>query len=179
MEFGNKIELMDIDSFIEKYKDQINYCEALILPDGQITWAVPSHQMALASLSSRSFEELSNDIPLNASPTHYLSEMMNVVLVRNNDLLFPLDYTHEQITIVAKLMNRNLVKKSCLIEVSSEYSYFKSEDKEYLHNLSSNKKRVRMRILNDLRKIFLDRDGNFITGNGQRRDDPFKYYGMA
>ena len=70
----------NIDDFIKTH-NHINYCEAIIYPDGDITYAVPSHQMALLNIMSLPIEDAGHLIPLEASPVHWLIDQSRCISV--------------------------------------------------------------------------------------------------
>lgn len=123
-----------IDTFIKNHLNTyINYCEALILPDGEISYAVPSHVYALQKLwgipenelydiSTPKQQELALKMPLTASPLHWLCEDLNIVSVWYNQLVFPLTYTAKQLSSVKKLISSGCISKNLDISVTVEKS---------------------------------------------------------
>lgn len=73
--YFNKMEFkkVAIDEFVSNHK-HINYCEAVIYPDGCITYAVPSHQQALIKIANLSMEELDELMPMTAGSIEWLTD---------------------------------------------------------------------------------------------------------
>lgn len=52
---------IDIQEWIDSHNKQYtNYCEAIILPNGSIAYAIPSHQIRLKELKGVPYRPLSN-----------------------------------------------------------------------------------------------------------------------
>ena len=121
-----------IDDFI-KHHNSIHkyYCEAIIRPNGEITYAEPSHLMKLQIMwgvplqelfdGGPKRDELSNRIPPFASPVHWLAEVMNCVVLWYSAVIFPPNYTENQMTAVQKLMANGCIDKHPSLEVTMEY----------------------------------------------------------
>lgn len=71
---------INIEDFIKEHK-HICYCEALIYPDGDITYAVPSHQQALMRIIGKNIEELWDIIPHTASPYEWLIDYTKCIAI--------------------------------------------------------------------------------------------------
>lgn len=71
---------MHIDEFIKQHK-HTNYCEAIILPNGDIDYATPSHIYKLISLTGKSKDEIDSIMPRTASPLEWLVSYTNCVAV--------------------------------------------------------------------------------------------------
>ena len=129
-----------VDEFIEQHnKKYINYCEILILEDGTPVYANPSHQYKLMEIygvpreqymfaSGEQFEKLQKEMPLSASPLHWLVEKTKTVAVWYEFLVFPLNYTGEQLNTVIQLIEGGCISKRIKLDVSEEYSYFVTTD---------------------------------------------------
>ena len=81
---------MTINDFIKlhgKYSEYrwYNYCEVIITQDGSVFEAVPSHTIWLEqyaqSVLGLTREQLSNEIPVIASPIHWIVERCKVISV--------------------------------------------------------------------------------------------------
>lgn len=79
---------INIEDFIKEHK-HICYCEAIIYPDGDITYAVPSHQQALIKITGKTMEELWNIAPLTASPNEWLIDYTKCIAVWYNGFKMP------------------------------------------------------------------------------------------
>lgn len=133
----NKMEFkkVKIDDFIKKHT-HINYCEAIIYPDGDITYAAPSHQQALISITGKSMDNLFEIMAVSAAPTEWLidytgcicvwfqgfkmpdgselfyrEEEVNGIYLSRTDKIKRYKYTcsKEQISSLSKLIESNLI----------------------------------------------------------------------
>ena len=97
-----------IDLFIENHnKTYVYYFEAIILPNGLIEYSVPSHSYKLEMLwgvpedelygGGPKKDELRRTMPLTASPIHWLCNKVNCVVCWYNQVIFPFNYTDEQV----------------------------------------------------------------------------------
>lgn len=65
---------------IEKHKQTfINYFEAIILPSGEVVYAVPSHIEKLIQITGESREVIYDKMPITASPIHWLLDYTGCV----------------------------------------------------------------------------------------------------
>lgn len=118
---------INIEDFIKEHK-HICYCEAIIYPDGDITYAVPSHQQALIKITGKTIDGLWDIIPQTASPNKWLIDYTKCIAVWYNGFKMPdgseLYYKEEELTGVF------LTSK----EKRNRYNYKVS--KEQLHSLN-------------------------------------------
>lgn len=117
----------NIEDFIKEHT-HICYCEAIIYPDGKITYAVPSHQQALMRISGKTMEELWEIMPHSASPNDWLMDYTKCIAVWYDGFKMPdgseLYYREEELsgTFLTPTEKRN------------RYNYKIS--KEQLHSLN-------------------------------------------
>lgn len=131
---------MDVSNFIKEHNEKYTcYCEILVLEDGTPVYANPSHQYKLMeiygvpreqymSASGEQFERLQKEMPLSASPLHWLVEKTKTVAVWYDFLVFPLNYTGEQLNTVIQLIDGGCVSKRIKLDVSKECGYFATID---------------------------------------------------
>lgn len=100
------------DKFIEEHT-YINYCEAIIYPDGTIEYASPSHIEALIRETKESMENIYNKMPIQASPIEWLSEYTKCIPVWTQGYILP-----QRISIPQKIALNKLIKV-CLVEPKS------------------------------------------------------------
>jgi len=155
----------NIDDFIAYHNSKyINYCEAIILPDGHITYAEPSHVLKLQLIWGVPMEELYeggfsrdllwNSMPQFASPVYWLSEALNCVVLWYNAILFPPNYTEAQIDSVKKLIKERCIASEPLIHVTIEKSLCdpSSQYGEKMYKLVEYQNTVMDKIHSDLSK---------------------------
>jgi hypothetical protein len=134
---SNEIWTKDnIHEFVNYHNSKyIDYCEILISNDGSIQYAIPSHQLKLMELygvprdqlydnKGKEYNELLNTIPLSANPTYWLGDYMNCTIVWYNMVLFPFNYTKDQIDVVNILKDNNILSDDISLDIIKEYHHF-------------------------------------------------------
>lgn len=95
-----KFKKINIDKFIKEHK-HLYYCEAIIYPNGDITYAVPSHQEALISITGKDRSYLMDIMPISAAPTQWLIDYTGCISVWYEGFMMPngseLFYREEEI----------------------------------------------------------------------------------
>ena len=128
-----------LDEFISKHKAKYtNYCEAIITEDGTIHYAVPSHQNKLIELygvptvpipgqffdyDGKEFNDLKNKVPDHANFTYWLADYLNMVITWYDYIVFPLNYTKDQISVVKSLIENDVLSRNSKIILTKEYHH--------------------------------------------------------
>lgn len=102
---------MKVEDFILENKDTYNYCEAIIFPDGQIEYANPSHTYKLIDITGKSFDEISDLMPVSAGPVAWLVDYTNCVAVWYEFGMLPENATMAQEETIEKLRDAGLISK--------------------------------------------------------------------
>lgn len=86
----NRMEFkkININTFINEHK-HVYYCEAIIYPDGDITYAVPSHQQSLISITEKDMNYLMDIMPISAAPTEWLIDYTGCIAVWFEGFMVP------------------------------------------------------------------------------------------
>lgn len=138
---------IDIQDWIEEHnKKYTNYCEAIILPNGSITYAIPSHQIRLKELKGVPYRPLSNkrtkkeidlwkEIPFEADVCSWLCEDLNTISVWYNWCVTPINYTQSSLTILIELIKHGCVRKDLDINISIEKSLISLRNQERFNEL--------------------------------------------
>ena len=130
----------NVDEFVEHHNGIHKcYCEAIVRPNGQITYAEPSHLMKLQEMwgvpkeqlftGGKMRDRLCSEMPMTASPVHWLSEVLNCVILWYNAIIFPPNYTKNQIQSVKKLIANGCVDKNPSLEVTMEYQICQDDNR--------------------------------------------------
>ena len=94
-------------------KNFTNYCEVIIFKDVHIEYAVPSHQDKLVNtyckLKNIKPIQLYKEIPLAESPMYYVACKINAVVVINNYIIRPYNWTDN-----AKESVNKLIRTGCI-----------------------------------------------------------------
>lgn len=72
-----------------KQHNHIRYCEVIVLKDGSVEHAHPSHTHKLMNMSGYTQEKLWEMIPITDSPIHYLIDMLEVTSLWYDNLIAP------------------------------------------------------------------------------------------
>lgn len=122
---------MNIKDFIDQH-DHINYCEAIIAPDGNIEYAYPSHEQYLITKSNKTIDQLKKIIPFYANYMHWLLGYTGCICVWYDRLLSPINYTTAQVNTIRQLIKQNIITKYPTFEITNEFEYYtinkKAED---------------------------------------------------
>lgn len=111
-----------------------NYCEAVILPNGEIEYAVPAHVFYLEALylkcepiqiqiNPRLQYQLQTEMPIEASPLHWLVDKLGVVSVWYNSLVCPMNITKAQIQTINQLIGVKAISSRLNVVVSVEAQF--------------------------------------------------------
>lgn len=130
---------MKVEEYIKQHTD-INYCEALIFPNGDIIDARPSHIETLIKQIicdfSLSREQLAEMIPNNASPLHWIIDRYNYGCIWYNSAIVSVDYTEAVLNTIQKLIDANILQNTVRIEVTDEYKRCKILSAEIIDEAS-------------------------------------------
>ena len=103
---------MTKDEFIKQH-NYINYCEAVIAPDGDVEYALPGHVYKLAAIAEESQDELDNMMPMRAAPLYWLVEHTKYASVWYNQFILPHGYTGKQIETLQALCDAGIIASHC------------------------------------------------------------------
>lgn len=123
---------MNVEEYIKQH-DEINYCEAIIYPDGTIEDAIPSHLEKLKKITNLPRKVLNKMMPCSASPIDWLLGYTKCVAVWW--ALFKYDsMTPEQLNTIQELVNHGVMHELSRGYETDEYSrctllekYYKNE----------------------------------------------------
>ena len=121
------------EDFVVQHNLKYNfYCEAVILSDGDIQYAIPSHQQKLVMLydismqeiydCSKKYQQLMEKIPMTASPLHWMCEDLNVVSVWYDFCVVPISYTSNQLNSLKYLKSQGCISPTFDVVVTDEKS---------------------------------------------------------
>lgn len=109
----------NIEKFIKEH-NHICYCEAVIYPDGDVEYCIPSHQEKLIEISGKSKEELMKEIPMAAAVNEWLSDKYNITLLWYNYIILPRNYSEQQIKSIQKLMKASVLYNNITAIITDE-----------------------------------------------------------
>ena len=97
-------------------KNFTNYTEVIILKDGTVEYAVPSHQQKLIELTMKEFnmteEELNKAIPITESPTDWCVVKLGAISVWYEFIIRPEDITKEQTEMLEKFKTAGIIRNN-------------------------------------------------------------------
>ena len=98
---------MKVEDFIKQH-DHHGYCEAIMLPNGDIEYAVNGHTNHLISLCGKSKQEINTMMPDNASPLHWLVCYTKCISIWYNFFIYN-TITDEQRKAIQTLVNHGIL----------------------------------------------------------------------
>lgn len=111
---------MHVEDFIEQHI-HINYCEAIIYPDGDIEYAFPSHINKLADISGKTLVELEKIIPLTAEPLSWLLGYTKCVSLWYDSFQFD-SINDAQLKTISLLVKNGALQNGILGDYTDEYN---------------------------------------------------------
>lgn len=124
---------MDINEYLETHKDQYNYCETIIYPDGTIEDAHPSHTEKLISIAcnqnSLKREELYELLPISAGPAEWLVDYTNCCAIWYGFGMLPENITKQQFDTINKLKEAGQIYHDFKMEQKFELKICQLHDK--------------------------------------------------
>lgn len=118
------------DKYISEHEDTC-YCEAIILPDGSITDARPSHTYRLIRLTGKSKSELDNMMPIYAAPLEWLLGYTGCISVWYNSFIYSSLTDNQKLTLQA-LVNSGVL--STVVKGIRTVEFEKCKEIEDLNN---------------------------------------------
>ena len=99
---------MNVIDYINNHQD-VNYCEAIIFPDGSVEDAIPSHTEKLISISNVPREVLCELMPMSAAPVAWLVDYNNCCSVWFDTGYLPENVTDEQMNTISLLIKEGIL----------------------------------------------------------------------
>lgn len=113
----NKLEVED---FIKQH-NHIQYCEAILYPDGTISYVKPSHTETLIRATGMTHKEIYEEMPITANVMSWLLDKTRCVAIYYDGYIEP---PNKKITLAQKIALKKLTESDI---VSFKYSH----DKKY------------------------------------------------
>lgn len=98
-----------LDNFIREHH-YIQYCEAIIYPDGEIEYANPSHVEALLRITGENRKVIDDKMPITASPIFWLIQYTKCVALWYDGYIQTELITEEQKATIQKLQKHKIIK---------------------------------------------------------------------
>ena len=102
---------------IEQHKKTyINYLEVIIIPDGTVMYAVPSHQMAVENYLMRNLDKTRDDVramcPVEmwGDYSQWLCDKSGCIMMWDRFFISPSNMTNEQVEKIKELQNEGLFR---------------------------------------------------------------------
>ena len=112
---------MNVIDFINQHH-HINYCEAIIFPNGDIEYATPSHIEALLKIINEPRVDIQKKMPMDASPINWLVDYTNCVALWYDFALLPEQYNSNQEKSIYELIKSNVLHKDFVGYMRKEIS---------------------------------------------------------
>lgn len=98
---------MNVEDFIKQHT-HTGYCEAIILPNGDIHYAVDGHTNDLIRVANKPKRVINKIMPQNASPLHWLVCYTKCVSLWYNFFIYN-SMTDAQINTIKELVNHDIL----------------------------------------------------------------------
>ena len=156
-----------VKEFIKNHNKQYtNYCEIVILKDGTPIYATPSHIMKLEMIwgvpeneifdGGEKLEELKKEMPLTASPIHWLSEKTQSAVCWYNAVILPFGYTAPQIDTVKQLIRHECLSQKIEIDIATEKTHEENRaDYELIERLNQTKRQLTQKLYYEFGKEYI------------------------
>lgn len=99
---------MKVKDFIEQHK-HINYCEAIIFPNGDIEYVSPSHIESLVKATNENRDYLDKKIPIDASVVAWLVDYTNCIALWYDFCYLPEQFTIQQTFTISELLKAKII----------------------------------------------------------------------
>ena len=109
-------EIVTVDEFLKIHK-HIYYCEIIILPNGNVSYAVPSHTERMLELLNLTSMDAREVIPENELPITWLMKETGTIPVWYNGVKVPPVVTEEQAISLIKLIDADMIKLGIMAEL--------------------------------------------------------------
>lgn len=132
-----------VNEFIEMTKQNpnewISYCEILILDNGMIELARPSHMEKVIEIycekNNITREEFKDNFSRMLNPLDFICEKYHIIAVWYNKILMPKKINRFQRLTINKLQDAGLISAYPFISYAIEYSFYK-KNKEFRELIS-------------------------------------------
>ena len=115
---------MNVLDYIKQH-NHINYCEALIYPDGTIEDARPSHTEALIRATHENRDIICEKMPISASPAQWLVDYTGCVAVWYDFAYLPESLNDSQIQTIMELVEAKILSNCFVGYMDKELSIIK------------------------------------------------------
>lgn len=95
-------------------KHFINYCEVIVLPNGEVEYAVPSHERKAIEIFKREFnlsDEDLNNLSKDLS-IEYICEKCHLIMLWYAYAFTPIKITQEQVNTLNELISHKCISKN-------------------------------------------------------------------
>lgn len=141
--------MSNIREYIESTKDEINYCEACIYPDGSTFNCVPSHiYYILDNAISESRDVINKIMPISADVLSWLVDYSKCIAVYTDFCIAPIKMSNERRESLILLQRSGRIKNPYKIHIKNELELCKAlcEEKsiEFIEVESSKRKIINL-----------------------------------
>lgn len=97
-----------IEEFIRQHTDE-KYCEAILYPDGDIAYALPSHEQKLLEEAGLSVMDAQQQMPENAEPIVWLMSKTGCCMIAYEHYAYPKSITRAQRNSLKRLIEEEII----------------------------------------------------------------------
>ena len=132
--------MVKVERFIKEHT-HINYCEAIIYPNGDIEYSIPSHERKLIEVSGLSFNQIQKLMPIEAGSVAWLVDYTGCCAIYYDFAYVPDKFTRAQIESIQKLIDNKIISKDFSIQQLFEKQLIESKEKSLDEYMKICKKR--------------------------------------
>ncbi len=121
----------EIQAFIQEHNNQyIHYFEAIILPNGNVEYAIPSHLYKLEELwgvpkkewydGGINRDRLFESMPMHVSPVHWLCADLHCISCWYNCVVISTNPTKKSLNTLKQLIDGHCIARDCDIDITIE-----------------------------------------------------------
>ncbi len=97
-----------IDAFIRQHTDEM-YCEAVLYPNGDAAYALPSHEQKMLDIAGLTVEEAQAMMPEDAEPIVWLMAYTGCCMIAYEHYAYPKSVTDAQKDSIKKLIEHKII----------------------------------------------------------------------
>lgn len=133
--------MQTIVKYLEEHKNDYDYTEAIIAPNGMLEYANIGHQNELAKLAKIPVDAIWDMMPISANALSWLVEYTGHVSLWSEFAYIPENYTKEQLQTISILQRNDFIRKNFFLYLYHEL--YNCEIRENIFNGKAESKELK------------------------------------